>query len=116
MICNGLIDTYKTANMFLLTPVILRYNMVSNNIVPLQTSSLFHSAGVSISPGYKLGRIQKFRIRTGGANPLQPTLRRGAGVLTPGITYENVFLRGQRGGTAAPWLPLDPPLLIAWRN
>ena len=48
MICNGLIDTYKTANMFLLTPVILRYNMVSNNIVPLQTSSLFHSAGVSI--------------------------------------------------------------------
>jgi len=48
MICNGLIDTYKTANMFLLTPVILRYNMVSNNIVPLQTSSLFNSAGVSI--------------------------------------------------------------------
>jgi len=52
MICNGLIDTYKTANIFLLTPVILRYNMVSNNIVPLQTSSLFNCAGVSISPDY----------------------------------------------------------------
>src|SRR5664279_948133 len=73
MIRNGLIDTYKTANMFLLTPVILRYNMVSNNIVPLQTSSLFNSAGVSISPGYKQGRIQGGGPPRGRAGPPQNT-------------------------------------------
>jgi len=39
MSCNGC-DPYKTANIFLLLMQLeLRYNMLSNNRVPLQTSS-----------------------------------------------------------------------------
>jgi len=38
MSCNGY-DPYKTANIFLLMQLKLRYNMLSNNRVPIQTMS-----------------------------------------------------------------------------